>query len=250
MRTNNTFIKLDNTTKAVLYNKKDLTLSTLKVYLELCNYSFGDKNECYPTQITIANRCNISEASVKRSIKWLETNGFICVEKHKNHKGFSNNLYKIMQQNKRTIKGAVTTNGKYHINRINNNGEEVIEVEKIETEEYSEEPIFEVACEVELEFDTPAEETVNELICEDINEIRGEGIVKAKEEDIITGAMIRNKLTQINKRMLEIFCLDNAQEELDKLTVKQEQLSDMIKLLDKYDVATWNEVLELQKEEE
>ena len=222
----NAFTQIDNVALAKM-SRKEVSSTAQVLYLHLCKYAYGKKDTCYPTEEQLAREMRVSKQAIQRAVKELVKTGVITVEKNTKKRGYANNVYTICSIPKRKIRGYK----KHHTT------EEVAE----EIAEVAEE-ITEVVEEV-VDNLTEIESTVNDVSYADTEE------VEVEDEEIITGTMIRQKLTQLNNRWMEIFLLEGCEKEKEQISQRIQQLNGMIRLLEEYDVPTWNEVLAIQTEE-
>lgn len=87
----------------------DIPFPSLRVLLYLLTWQ-NSKKGCYSKQITIAEKLNLSLATVKRAVKWLEINRYITVYSGKgehtsniyevNFKSFDENCVNTFEENK------------------------------------------------------------------------------------------------------------------------------------------------------
>ena len=229
----NTFTQIDNVALAKM-SRKEVSSTAQVLYLHLCKYAYGKKDTCYPTEEQLAREMRVSKQAIQRAVKELTKAGLITVEKNaKKKRGYPNNVYTICSIPKRKIRGYK----KHHTEAV----EEITEVVEVEekVEEVVEEKVEEVVDNL-----AEIESTVNDVSYADTIE----EAVKI-EEEIITGTMIRQKLTQLNNRWMEIFLLEECEKEKEQISQRIQQLNGMIRLLEEYDVPTWNEVLAIQAQE-
>lgn len=73
-------------------NQKCNTPLTKLVLVWLCQYA-DEENSCYPSQKHLADLCESTDRSVRRSLKWLEDNNMIKI---KNRDGTSNRYFMSM----------------------------------------------------------------------------------------------------------------------------------------------------------
>jgi hypothetical protein len=74
-----------------------MTGSTVKVYIAICKYA-NKKGQCYPSQSTIADWCNLSRRQVINSIQELKKLKIITViPQERKDGGYTSNLYQIQQ---------------------------------------------------------------------------------------------------------------------------------------------------------
>ena len=85
----NKFIQIENS----FINNSNYTIYEKMVYLSLCTYAFN-KNNCYPSQVTISNNLSISRTMVIKAMQGLENkNGLLIINRKAESNRKVSNLY-------------------------------------------------------------------------------------------------------------------------------------------------------------
>ena len=75
-------------------NNKNLSHGAFKLYSVLASYCYGDKNTCYPSQATLAERMGVSVRTVRRYLQELIDAGLV----QKKRRGSISNLYTLLKK--------------------------------------------------------------------------------------------------------------------------------------------------------
>ena len=85
----NRFIQIENS----FINNSQYSIYEKMVYISLCTYAM-DKNNCYPSQSTIAKNLNVSRAMVIKAMQGLEEkNGLLIINRKTESNRKISNLY-------------------------------------------------------------------------------------------------------------------------------------------------------------
>ena len=85
----NRFIQIENS----FINNSQYSIYEKMVYMSLCTYAM-DKNNCYPSQTTIAKNLNISRTMVIKAMQGLEEkNGLLIINRKAESNRKISNLY-------------------------------------------------------------------------------------------------------------------------------------------------------------
>ena len=85
----NRFIQIENS----FINNSQYSIYEKMVYMSLCTYAM-DKNNCYPSQTTIAKNLNISRTMVIKAVQGLEEkNGLLIINRKTESNRKISNLY-------------------------------------------------------------------------------------------------------------------------------------------------------------
>ena len=85
----NRFIQIENS----FINNSQYSIYEKMVYISLCTYAM-DKNNCYPSQTTIAKNLNISRTMVIKAMQGLEEkNGLLIINRKTESNRKISNLY-------------------------------------------------------------------------------------------------------------------------------------------------------------
>ena len=85
----NRFIQIENS----FINNSQYSIYEKMIYMSLCTYAM-DKNNCYPSQTTIAKNLNISRTMVIKAVQGLEEkNGLLIINRKTESNRKISNLY-------------------------------------------------------------------------------------------------------------------------------------------------------------
>ena len=89
----NRFIQIENS----FINNSQYSIYEKMVYMSLCTYAM-DKNNCYPSQTTIAKNLNISRTMVIKAMQGLEEkNGLLIINRKTESNRKISNLYMLAE---------------------------------------------------------------------------------------------------------------------------------------------------------